>query len=225
MRKFIFVKKLILIIISSVTSLCAQDTIRFTNGNATPVKVNEIGDTEIKYNRWDNITGPVYVCAKSEVLYIRYVNGMKDTFAVAKPKAEIPVHETPGYVNSTPQQPAFQQIIFVHKRLYYDHHRLNDKSLLVLIRKHPDQGVQNLMLKDYSKISVYKNNRTIGLFMLYGGIATTLLSGRFGSGAGGALLIGTAAGISGSIIAVMNKNKCIGKRREIARAYNGGISQ
>lgn len=227
-------KKLVLILICCANALLAQDTIRFTNGNATPVKVNEIGETEIKYNRWDNITGPVYVVNKNEVRYIRYVNGMKDTFAVAKPKVETPKIETPkvetpletpGYVNNTPQPPAFQQIIFTHKRLYYDHRPLNDKGLLMVIRKHPDQGVQNLMLKEYSKISVYKNNRTIGLFMLYGGIATTVLSGAFGPNTGAALLVGTAAGISGSIIAIVNKNKRNAKRKEIARIYNGGFSQ
>ena len=60
-------KKLVLILICCANALLAQDTIRFTNGNATPVKVNEIGEAEIKYNRWDNITGPVYVVNKNEV--------------------------------------------------------------------------------------------------------------------------------------------------------------
>lgn len=217
-------KKLFLLALCYVSALSAQDTIRFTNGSAAPVKVNEIGETEIKYNRWDNITGPVYVVNKNEVRYIRYVNGMKDTFAVAKPKVEVqtPVAETPGYVNNPPPtQPAFQQIIFVHKRLYYDHHPLNDKNLLVLIRKHPEQGVQNLLLKEYTKLSTYKNNRMIGLFMLYGGIATSVFSSAFGQNAGGALLLGTAVGISGSVISIINKNKRNAKRKDIARIYNG----
>jgi hypothetical protein len=191
------VKRLILIFVCCTTFLSGQDTIRFTNGNATPVKVNEIGDVDIKYNRWDNIMGPVYVVNKSEVRYIRYVNGMKDTFAVVKPKTE-PPHidqnlETPGYVNNPPEPPSFQQIIYSHKRLFYDHHPLNDKGLLILIKKYPDHGIQNLMLKEYSKIGMYRNNRTIGLFMLYGGLATTLFSPRIG---GGALLVGTMMGVS-----------------------------
>jgi hypothetical protein len=219
------VKKLLLIVLCYASVLSAQDTIRFINGNATPVKVNEIGDVDIKYNRWDNITGPVYVVNKNEVRYIRYVNGMKDTFAVAKPKVvEQPqtTYETPAYVNNTqPQSPSFQQLIFVHKRLYYDHHPINDKNLLVLIRKHPDQGVQNLLLKEYTKLSAYKNNRTIGIFMLYGGLATSVLSSAFGRNTGGAFLLGTAVGISGSVISIVNKNKSIGKRKDIARIYNG----
>mgnify|MGYP000176758732 CR=1 FL=1 len=223
-------KKLTLIFFMFAVSLCAQDTIRFTNGVATPVKVNEIGETEIKYNRWDNITGPVYVVAKSEVRYIRYVNGMKDTFAIAKPKVDTPVAETPtkefpifespGYVN-TPVTPSNQQIVIVRKKLFYDHRALNDKALLSLIRKHPDQGMQNLMLKDFSKISGYKNNRTIGLFLLYGGIATSFISLSANSPTG--FLLGTAAGISGSIIAIVNKNKRYAKRIQVARTYNNSF--
>ncbi len=219
-------KKLVLLFLISAVSLYGQDTIRFTNGVATPVKVNEIGETDIKYNRWDNITGPVYVVTKNEVRYIRYVNGMKDTFAIAKPKvespvkenSETPVFESPGYVNTPSATPAQQQIVIVRKRLYYNHHALNDKTMLGLIRKHPDQGMQNIMLKEFSKISAYRNNRTIGLFLLYGGIATSVIC--LGSGSGGGFLLGTAAGISGSIIAIVNKNRRANKRAEVAKIYN-----
>lgn len=219
-------KKLVLIFFISAASLCAQDTIRFTNGVAIPAKVNEVGEMEIKYNRWDNITGPVYVVMKNEVRYIRYVNGMKDTFATVKPKIETPVTETPvfespGYLNTPATTPSHQQIVIVRKKLFYDHRVLSDRGMLNLIRKHPDQGMQNLMLKDFTKISIYKNNRTIGLFLLYGGIAASVIS--LSANSGGGFLLGTAAGISGSIIAIVNKNRRYAKRIQVAKTYNNSF--
>ena len=203
--------------------LQAQDTIRFVDGKTSAVKVNEIGLTEIKYSRADNVTGPVYVVNKNEIKYIKYNNGSVDSFNVAKPKIENPQTETPAYVDYTPTEPTFQRIQIVGKnKLIYNHRGLNDKALLAVIRKHPEQGIQNLMLREYSKLSIYRNNRNIGLFMMYGGIATSLISGVFGNnGAVPAFLVGTAAGISGSIIATINKNKRYAKRRHIAKIYNG----
>lgn len=108
------------------------------------------------------------------------------------------------------------------KKLFYDHRGLNDKGLFAVIKKHPDQGVQNLMMREFSRISIYKNNRTIGLFLLYGGIAASVFSGAAGpSGVVPMFLVGTASGISGSVISIMNKNKRYAARLKIAKIYNG----
>ena len=220
----------LILLVSCNICLNAQDTIRFVNGSSLPVKVDEISPTEIKYNRWDNITGPVYVVNKNEVRYIRYVNGMKDTFALVQPKTEVPKtenssEETPAYVNSTPITPGIEQIQIKGKKIYYHRHGINDKELLGLIRKYPDQGIQNLMLKEYSKLSIYKNNRRISLFVMYGGIVASLFAiGSSGNGAP-AFVVGTAAGISGAIMATINKNKRKAKRVHIAKIYNGSFQE
>lgn len=78
------------------------------------------------------------------------------------------------------------------------------------------------MIKEYSKISIYKHNRSIGLFMLYGGIGAALFSGAAGAnGAVPVFLLGTAASVTGSVLAVMNKNKRYAARLKIAKIYNG----
>lgn len=216
-------KKLVLLLLISVLKLTAQDTIRFTDGRAMPAKVNEITEAEIKYNRWDNITGPVYVVPTSEVRYIRYVNGMKDTFAVVKPKVNEPVVETPAYVDFVPKDAGFQKIQVVgKKKLFYDHRKLSDNALFGIIKKHPEQGVQNLMIKEFSKVSTYKHNRNIGFIMMYGGIiGATIITGAVSTGNGGVFLISSAVGITGSIIATVNKNKRYATRLKIAKMYNG----
>jgi hypothetical protein len=53
----------------------AQDTIVLQNGNIIEAKVEEISAAEIKYRRFDNLSGPLVVINKSEVLSIRYENG------------------------------------------------------------------------------------------------------------------------------------------------------
>ncbi len=216
-------KKLVLLLLISVLKLTAQDTIRFTDGRAMPAKVNEITEAEIKYNRWDNITGPVYVVPTNEVRYIRYVNGMKDTFAVVKPKVNEPVVETPAYVDFVPKDAGFQKIQVVgKKKLFYDHRKLSDNALFGIIKKHPEQGVQNLMIKEFSKVSTYKHNRNIGFIMMYGGIiGATIITGAVSTGNGGVFLISSAVGITGSIIATVNKNKRYATRLKIAKMYNG----
>lgn len=101
--------------------------------------MSEIGLTEIKYNRFDNLTGPLYVVEKKLVKYIKYVNGSVDSFNVAKPNIEVPKvetqNETPAYVDNT-VAPSFKKIQIVgKKKLYYEHRPLNDKALFAVIKK------------------------------------------------------------------------------------------
>lgn len=230
-------KKLFFLLIILAFGLQAQDTIRFRNGEVKAVKVQEVGLKEIKYNRFDNLTGPLYVCGKEEVNYIRYANGSVDIFTAVEPprpetqkpepqKEEVSNAqlETPAYVNSTPASsgPVMERISIAGKRLYYQHEALNEKHLLSLIKEHPDQQRRGLMLREYAKIPVYKNNRIIGVFLYAGGAVACV--GALAVGSGPVFLVGTAATITGCIIATINKHKRSKKRVEIARIYNGDFT-
>jgi len=57
-----------------------QDVIIFKNGDEIKVKVIEVLPDFIKYNKWDNLEGPIYTSYKSEVFMIKYQNGTKDIF-------------------------------------------------------------------------------------------------------------------------------------------------
>ncbi len=59
------------------------DIIIFSNGDEVKGKVQEITETEIKYKRCDNLTGPTYTANKSKVFMIRYANGTKDVITPA----------------------------------------------------------------------------------------------------------------------------------------------
>jgi hypothetical protein len=73
---------LILLVTVSISKLClSQDVITLRTGEEIRSKIQEIGQTEIKYKKFDNQTGPVYVVAKSDVSNILYENGTKDLFS------------------------------------------------------------------------------------------------------------------------------------------------
>ena len=61
-----------------VFSANAQDIITLKNGDEIRARVTEIGTTEIRYKRFENIDGPTIVLARSDVFLIRYENGTRD---------------------------------------------------------------------------------------------------------------------------------------------------
>jgi hypothetical protein len=60
--------------------LNAQDVITKRNGTEVQAKVLEITAAEVKFKRFDNPSGPLYILPVSGILTIRYENGTKDTF-------------------------------------------------------------------------------------------------------------------------------------------------
>jgi len=69
----------IFFLLSKTTVFC-QDIIIRKVGEDIKSKIVEVGQTEIKYKKFENIDGPVYVIQKSEIFMIRYQNGSKDVF-------------------------------------------------------------------------------------------------------------------------------------------------
>lgn len=67
--------------------LDAQDFITKKTGEDIKAKVTEVGRTEVKYKKYDNLDGPVYTIPVSEILVIRYENGTNDVFNVSSAPA------------------------------------------------------------------------------------------------------------------------------------------
>lgn len=61
----------------------AQDIIVLNNGDLIKSKVIEIGLAEIKYQRFDQKSGPVYELLKSKIFAIHYEDGTKDVFSTS----------------------------------------------------------------------------------------------------------------------------------------------
>ena len=73
-------KKLFFFYILFLVSIVAksQDIIIKKNGDEIKAKVSEIGVNEIKYKRFDFQDGPTYSISKTEVVLVRYENGMNE---------------------------------------------------------------------------------------------------------------------------------------------------
>ena len=73
---FLFI---LLFIASNITK--AQDTLHLRSGVKILAKVIEVGTSEIKYKKIDNLSGPAYVVLKSDLLLINYENGNKEDYS------------------------------------------------------------------------------------------------------------------------------------------------
>lgn len=214
-------KKFVVLFILFSCSLMAQDTIRFANGNILAAKVAEVGETEIKYNRFDNVNGPIYVAEKSEVKSIKYANGFVDVFTPATPKTEKPVGN-----EQKPSSASYQKIDIIGNRLYYNDRSINERMLLNLADNCPDVAKRNMLEGEKATLYQYRNRRSAFLWLLYGGMGVAyfgIIGASEGADGAGtiAFMLGTGASVTGGILATMYKNKRKKKRIDIAHIYNG----
>lgn len=80
---------LILFILIGVTlHATAQDVIVLKNTNEIQAKVKSVGLNEVVYLKWDNLDGPTYTLLKSDIFFIKYANGQKETFVIQDTKSQ-----------------------------------------------------------------------------------------------------------------------------------------
>jgi hypothetical protein len=94
-RSFRFCMVCSMLVMLSEFLLLGQDVIVKKNGEEIKAKVEEVQNYDVKYHRFDNLTGPLYTISKAELASIKYENGMVDSFAnipapVTKPSAYTP---------------------------------------------------------------------------------------------------------------------------------------
>jgi hypothetical protein len=70
-----------ILFICSSNIIKAQDTLSTRYGENILVKVIEVGTSEVKYKKLDNLNGPVFSMLKSDLLIIKYENGIKENFS------------------------------------------------------------------------------------------------------------------------------------------------
>jgi len=75
-------KKLILVsfCLSMALFSFSQDLLTKKNGEDIKVKIIEVNQSEIKYKKNENLSGPTFTISKSEALMIRYEDGSKEMF-------------------------------------------------------------------------------------------------------------------------------------------------
>ncbi len=74
----------IVITFLTIISCFSQDLITLKSGEDINAKIIEVGLTDIKYKKMDNVDGPSFTILKSDVLMTRYKNGTKDVYNIEK---------------------------------------------------------------------------------------------------------------------------------------------
>jgi len=78
-------KILLFILLTNLSNIIkAQDTLTMRTGENIAVKIIEIGTTEVKYKKLDNLNGPSFSVLKSDLSMIRLENGNKEDFSSIK---------------------------------------------------------------------------------------------------------------------------------------------
>ncbi|MCL2293586.1 MAG: PorT family protein [Spirochaetes bacterium] len=80
-KSYIFIA--VFLFIGGLFSVSARDLIILRDGSIIEARVIEISPTEIRYRRFDHLTGPIIVLPVANVLSIRYEDGRVDIFNVA----------------------------------------------------------------------------------------------------------------------------------------------
>jgi len=84
---------LFILFVCSSNIIQAQDTLSMRSGENILVKVIEVGTSEVKYKKLDNLNGPVFSILKSDLLMIKYANGTNEDFSKEE-KTKIKVKST-----------------------------------------------------------------------------------------------------------------------------------
>ena len=67
--------------ITIVTIVNAQDRIVLKNTEEINARIENVSPDTVTYKLWDNINGPTYTIYKSDILFISYQNGLKESYA------------------------------------------------------------------------------------------------------------------------------------------------
>lgn len=148
-------KKILLSLLTLFSlSAIAQDVIIKQNGDDIQCKLIEVGTDQIKYKRWTNQNGPVFVEERDDVFMIKYENGEKDVFGV-KPVA-----------NNTTSANLSSVVTFPN--LMYD--RKSVSGLSANGTMIPLEQAQSIMGSDWNDFETYKGQRKKGKRLLVWGI-------------------------------------------------------
>ena len=218
-----------------------QDSLYFTNKSVVVAKISEIGISEIKYQRFDNLSGPTYVTSKSEIYFIKFANGKTDTLMPLK-KAVVKETQSPVLYNQTTNDTSYVTLeppkieIKSHNRLAYNNRGLGENKFAMLIENFPNKAGKEKMQTEWKVMKRHKSGQLIAGFLGLGlGLAapiTGIIIGAdnatynnatteqtlktIGAGFGSGIVLG----IMGATISTIFKSKRNKKKLEIARMYN-----
>ncbi len=115
MKKFL----LTLLCVAVLAPIWAQDIIITTASERIDAQILEVSKNEIKYKRMDNLEGPTFVIATSELASIIYKNGNVQTFKQEEQKPQPTTYQPTGQGTVTllegDKAPAYQPGVTIRK--------------------------------------------------------------------------------------------------------------
>lgn len=81
-------KLLLLTFLFFSLNIFAQDKIYLSDNSVIESKISEIGINEIKYKKFNNLDGPIYVIEKSKVVMVVFENGTHEVITATKMNVE-----------------------------------------------------------------------------------------------------------------------------------------
>ncbi|MES2514178.1 MAG: hypothetical protein V4580_08530 [Bacteroidota bacterium] len=200
----------------------AQDTIYFKNKTVVVARITEVGVSEIKYQRADNLDGPNYLSSKAEIFLIKYFNGVTDSIKVVEPVVKfVEYKENPD------------KIRLRGNRMKYHDRTIHDREMKSVVMSLSSPETQITLKKEFKKLNEYKLKEAVlapALFACGARIHFAALGSAFGANGGAgsentsnlvsAFIIGAALRISGHVVNIVYRNKKKSKREDIVNIYN-----
>ena len=93
----------------------SQDIILKRNGESIEAEISVIEIDNIKYKKYNNLNGPIYIIAKSEVEKITFKNGTTEVFTEKEQKKELSLVETKEYILTIINEHGYEEDSFKSK--------------------------------------------------------------------------------------------------------------
>lgn len=210
-----------------ILNLKSQDTIYFKNSNVKSVKVLEISSASVKYKFHNDSTSPLFISETNEIKYIKYFNGLVDSFNVTKPTIVNYQQEQGNVIVKYKYDYTDEKIVIEKKNLFYEGKKLKDRELYYLINNYPKNETKLLLNKEFENMrSNHRKQYIFGFMGLGAGIIAPLQGTMLAIGTEDEsfFFVGVASGltlgITGVIISSINKKYYQKRRLKIANAYN-----
>ncbi len=242
-------KRCFFLLVMIMAFLCssAQDTIRFRNGRVEAAKVAEVGLGKVKYKKFNNPDGPLFLLNEDEVESIKFQNGDMEVFdsipqenLVLPQRKHVVVKAGPVYVErvksvnteeKTEKDVDTKVVVSRHMNSakYPLAYRKNSPSLLAFNSEYISmQSAYEILGNDYDVFRENVRGYRTGRVMWVAGAALVFVSGPIAIGAAindshAARRVALTALCSGSVLFSVGMVKFVtGKRisKNVLREYN-----
>lgn len=224
---------LVLLFILFGLNVFSQDTI-FTFHSTVLAKVVEVNTSEIKYKRFDNQDGPMYIELRTQVKSIHYANGTVEEFAKIAPRTSSPSITPYSADNSadyfTNKYANENQLEMYGRGYRYKGNRMTEREFYIFLEKthDPDINVYVNKAKDAkAKQYIGFGGIVLGIgtfyfltkslrYASYNNNGTASLNGKYLTYSGLCLI----GGITCPILSGVYKNKRTAYNRKAIELYN-----